>query len=263
MTQQQTSMKRFTSGMVMPNGTTDLEGFVRENQDLVSWLLGKSQYRGLFGCDKSIEQADLRQIVHMGFLRAVQGFNPALGFKFSTYACGCVRSALYLALMKSGTVRVPKSAWKEIQRYHRAEQGLTRTLGRLPEFDEVIMVAGFTPTAATRVKEAYATRRGNVTPKSHPDCDDDFDIFDILITPQSWGNQESSGDRIDVEQILTILDPRSREIIVRLFGLDGEPEETLLQIGDRLKISRERVRQIKEKALQKLRESPIWDDEPE
>jgi RNA polymerase primary sigma factor len=197
---------------------------------------------------------DLINEGNIGLMKAVERFNPRKGAKLSTYAALWIKQSIRRALSnQSKTIRLPVHVVDKVHKLNRAAQKLTERLGREPS-DVELGKALEVPTA-----KVAALRKLGVSPISldAPIGDEDDGRFgDIVqdegaLTPYELLRVKTM--RQEIREHVKYLAPREAEILTMRFGLDGLQPRTLEQVGKKFKVTRERVRQIQEIALRKLR----------
>jgi RNA polymerase primary sigma factor len=200
---------------------------------------------------------DLVQEGNLGLIRAIEKFEPERGFMFSTYAVWWIQQAMIRAIQNQRrTVRVPSHICEQQIRYRRIESEMSRRLGRDPTAEEIAPEMGLTPDAVQDLEATLAPIRSLNAPA--PGLED-VDLEDLI-------SDESHSDPADVLErgekdralagLLASLPARERQVIDWRFGLSsGDEPSTLGEIGKRLGLSRERVRQIEASALSRLRAS--------
>ena len=228
--------------------TTVKNRFIEHNLKLVVAIA--KDYRNL-----GLSFPDLIQEGNLGLIRAVEKFDHRRGFKFSTYAVWWIRQALVRAIQNhSRTIRLPSHVHDRLQRSQRIRAELTGKLGREPTPAELAPALG-TDTEALealdRLSREAISLESNVagTEKRL----EDFVPDPLSAAPD--GGIDDDRMRSGVGTLIGTLTPREQLILRLRYGLGGEEEHTLEQIGQSLGLSRERVRQLEARALKKLRET--------
>ncbi|MCP4907196.1 MAG: sigma-70 family RNA polymerase sigma factor [bacterium] len=222
--------------------------FIEHNLKLVVAIA--KDYRNL-----GLSFPDLIQEGNLGLIRAVEKFDHRRGFKFSTYAVWWIRQALVRAIQNhSRTIRLPSHVHDRLQRSQRVRAELTGKLGREPTPAELAPALG-TDTdsleALDRLSREAISLESNVagTEKRLEDFVPD------AMADRPDGGIDDDRMRMGVGSLIGSLTPREQLILRLRYGLGGEEEHTLEQIGQSLGLSRERVRQLEARALKKLRET--------
>jgi RNA polymerase primary sigma factor len=198
---------------------------------------------------------DLISEGNIGLMKAVERFNPSKGAKLSTYAAWWIKQSIRRALANQGkTIRLPVHMVDRISKMHRASFELTETLGREPTDDELAQRLG-----QTRAQIAQL-RRISVRPASldAPIGDDETEFGEIVMDEGAATAYQILHHKTlheDMRLLLKDLDAREAEILTLRFGLNGRTPETLEEVGRRFKVTRERIRQLQNIALTKLRRS--------
>ena len=197
---------------------------------------------------------DLVSEGNIGLMKAVERFDPAKGGKLSTYAAWWIKQSIKRALAnQSKTIRLPVHLVDKISKMNRVASQMSEELGREPTDDELAEEVGLSPRSVSQLKTA------SIRPASldAPINEDDSTEFGELVgdedarTPFEFLRDRNLRD--ELPELLAILDPRERTIIFQRFGLDGARPRTLEEVGKKLGVTRERIRQLQVIALMKLR----------
>jgi RNA polymerase primary sigma factor len=197
---------------------------------------------------------DLIQEGNRGLMHAVGKFECARGNRFSTYATWWIRQAIRAALPgQSGPVRLPAYLSSKMYRLDQATQEAEHQAGRRPHLDEIAAVAKMTEEDA-RCLAAVAKEPRSLDQPANDQADSP--LGDLVEDPRDLdplGNLKLGELKRRLARAMTILSPRERDVVNLRYGLrDGQPR-TLSEVGDALSVTRERIRQIETRALQKLR----------
>jgi RNA polymerase sigma factor (sigma-70 family) len=224
--------------------------FVRHNLKLVVAI--SKEYRNM-----GISFLDLIQEGNLGLIRAVEKFDHTRGHKFSTYAMWWIRQALIRAIQnQSRTIRIPSHMHDTLVRYNRALGALERRLGRRPTPAEVAERLGMDPAQAEALEQLT---RDPVSLEAEVRGAEDKTVKDF-VADVTIPAPHASLDRGRLERAartsIQNLSERERNILRWRFGMLGDEDHTLEEIGAKLGLSRERVRQLESRALAKLRSLP-------
>jgi RNA polymerase primary sigma factor len=225
-----------------------LHRLTRANLRFVVSVAKKYQGQGL-------TLADLINEGNYGLIKAAQRFDETRGFKFISYAVWWIRQAILQALAEqSRVVRLPLNRIGTISKIRKTSARLAQTHERQPNIEELAIEL---EVDVEKVREAMQHTGRHLSMDAPFNEDDDNSLLDVLPDDEDTKPDDSLMDeslKIDIERALNLLHPREAEITRLYFGIGREHPLTLEEIGQRFGLTRERVRQIKEKALRKLRQ---------
>lgn len=197
---------------------------------------------------------DLVQEGNMGLIRATQDYKPELGWRFSTYAMYWIKQSISRAVLNnSRTIRLPIHILELQSKYKKATGFLREKLGRDATTEEI---AEYLEVTVEKIKEIEGLVKDPVSLNASLNDEDDGTIEDLVADPNAIKPEEKLDNEYlakAINSILPTLEDREQEIIIARFGLNKTKPKTLDQLGEEYGVTKERIRQIEQKALKKLR----------
>ena len=230
-----------------------VQELVRANLRFVISVAKKYQNRG-------VSLADLIQEGNVGLVTAARKFDPDQGVKFISYAVWWIRQAILSALANQArAVRLPLNRQTDLAKIQRERERLKQELGREPTTEELARTMELTP-------ETVASLLSINTPEVRLDApigdSEDSQLIERFLNEESPSPDAEVEERLLAERVrraLQTLNERDAQVLRLYFGLEGEREHTLEEIGERLGVTRERIRQLRDRALRRLREGEMAD----
>jgi len=228
-----------------------MQELVRRNLRFVISVAKKYQNRGL-------PLTDLIGEGNVGLMTAARKFDPDQGVKFISYAVWWIRQAILASLARQGrTVRVPLNRTADLSKIVRTAEVLRQKLRREPTPEEVSQATGLSLEV---VQSLAALNSGEVRLDAPLDPDGDRSLIERFVADEGPSAEDQAMDRFlaeEIENALATLPPRDAKVLRLYFGLDGGREHTLEEIGGMLGVTRERIRQLRDRALKRLREGEV------
>lgn len=206
--------------------------------------------------NQGLSLPDLINEGNLGLIKAAQRFDETRGFKFISYAVWWIRQSILQALAEqSRIVKLPLNKIGSINKVNKAFAELEQKYEREPSVDELVEVLEL---ATDDVKEALRSSNRHLSMDAPLTQDEDSNMYDVILSHDSPAPDRgllNDSLRKEIERALATLTPREGNIIRLYFGLNGKHPHTLEEIGEEFDLTRERVRQIKEKAIKRLKQT--------
>jgi RNA polymerase primary sigma factor len=247
--------------MITPDEEVSLAKRIREGDELALEKLVKANLRFVVSVAKqyqnrSLPLNDLINEGNLGLIKAAKKFDETKGFKFISYAVWWIRQSIMQALAEqSRIVRLPMNKSGAINQIRRAYAELEQQFEREPTEEELAEILDMKPNEVRNTLGAEVKQLSMDAPFGEDESGSLLDVLENVTTgPTDGALVFNDSLKVETMRALSTLTAREREVIMMSFGIGYENPFTLEEIGDAMGLTRERVRQIREKALQKLRE---------
>jgi RNA polymerase primary sigma factor len=224
------------------------EKLARHNVRFVVSVAKKFQNRG-------VPLSDLIGEGNVGLMTAARKFDPDRGVKFISYAVWWIRQAIQASIARQGrSVRVPLNRTADLTRLARATSLLKDRLGRMPTTEELVRATGLTPEAVRSLSALHTEAVRLDAPMREGDSTERIERFAVASADTTDANTMANSRTDDIEAALGTLAPRDAKVLRLYFGLDDGRARTLEEIGKMMGVTRERIRQLRDRALKQLKE---------
>ena len=210
------------------------------------------------GCDLM----DLVEEGNLGLLQAIEKFDYKLGYRFSTYAIHWIEQFIRRSVEEQATnIKIPQHAWENLRTWSKALEKLKTRLNREPTLNEIAHELNIKAKQVVSILNTLNAAYGIDSLSNLVQSDEDSLTLEETLSDESKGNPDNllmaQSSQEEIKKILDTLPERDREILLLRYGLEDENPDTLAEISKKLNISRERVRQIEQRAVRKVRQKAL------
>ena len=247
--------------MITAEEEVELAQRIREGDQSALDKLTKANLRFVISVAKQYQNqgltfSDLINEGNVGLVKAAQRFDETRGFKFISYAVWWIRQSILQAIAEqSRVVRLPLNKIGDINKIRKASIHLEQVHQRVPSASEIAKELDMTVSS---VKQSLKnTSRSLSMDAPFQEGENDNNLYDVISSGETPNPDKAlihESLKIEIDRALDTLAPREADVVKLNFGLSGQPAMTLQEIGDTFELSRERVRQIREKAIRRLRQ---------
>lgn len=247
--------------LLTPEQEVDLAGKIKQGDQQARAMMVRANLRLVVKIARDyanigLPLLDLISEGNIGLMKAVERFDPTKGGKLSTYAAWWIKQSIKRALAnQSKTIRLPVHLVDKISKMRRVSMQMTEELGREPTDDELADEIGLSVSKVTQLKSAAVRPASLDAPINEDDSTEFSEIVGDTEGLDPFEHLRDKDLRDEVNELLDVLDDRERRIISSRFGLDGSKPKTLEEVGENFGVTRERIRQLQNMALMKLRKA--------
>jgi len=247
--------------LLTPEQEVDLAGKIKQGDQQARAMMVRANLRLVVKIARDyanigLPLLDLISEGNIGLMKAVERFDPTKGGKLSTYAAWWIKQSIKRALAnQSKTIRLPVHLVDKISKMRRVSMQMTEELGREPTDDELADEIGLPVSKVTQLKSAAVRPASLDAPINEDDSTEFSEIVGDTEGLDPFEHLRDKDLRDEVTELLDVLDERERRIISSRFGLDGSKPKTLEEVGENFGVTRERIRQLQNMALMKLRKA--------
>lgn len=246
-------------GLLSPNEEVELARRIRDGDSKAMEKLILANLRFVVSVSKQYQNQgltlpDLINEGNIGLIKAAERFDETKGFKFISYAVWWIRQSILQAIAEqSRLVRLPLNKIGLMNKLNRTISKMEQNLGRMPSEDEIAETAGIDRSDVQRFLNNHGRHVSMDAPLSPGE---ETNLYDVILNADALDPEEkllNDSLNLEIERALKHISEREADIIRLFYGLHGIPPHSLDEIGEKFNLTRERVRQIKEKSIQKLK----------